>query len=510
VENAFRDPSPRADLALNPQDRRPMKTVLQFPKPHGWRARINSHDRFSHDTIASLGYDWSLVADPQAAAQFPFAVYWPESTEDVVRAVRDARAAGERLLVRGNAHSSNRLSTGEHARVVVTTRLTGLVDLDEDAGVVTVRAGTVTADLDEYLGARGLGLPVMGSHNHITVGGFASVGGVGMTCHHHGLFVDNVEAIEYVDWDGEVRSASRAQDPVALQRLLCGTGQHGIITELTLRVVRIDKHGTLLELRQESFRDFGGWLAALDPLMYESTEVMLRGLWTDFQLSSGRRLRRGSVNHYEIVTSNMIRRLRSTLSWGLLHGVGYFSGRVPRLVDLALRQIAIVGSMRPPRYSPYRHAEHLLDQVIDFTVGGPCRWLISWAPVRTWRELAQRQTDLLIDERERQRNLTFISLDIRAIRSGYLAHESDDDRFVEILHFVGIKPGRLTPDLEGDLIRRLDEACAACDAYRYMHTLTVTEQSLRQRIDPNTYWAARAERLRREDQGRVAGPGPRA
>jgi len=224
--------------------------------------------------------------------------------------------------------------------------------------------------------------------------------------------------------------------------------------------------------------------------------VMLRGLWADFLRPSGRRLLRGTLNRYEVVSSNTARRWRSTLAWGFLHGVGYFAGRAPRLVDLALRQIAIVGSIRPPRYSPYRHAEHLLDQVIDFTVGDPSRWLISWAPVRTWRELARRQTDLLVEERARRRNLTFISLDIRPIRSAYLAHESDDDRFVEILHFVGINPDRMTPDVEGDLIRRLDEACAAHDAYRYMHTLTVTEQALRQRVDPNTYWAARAEHAR--------------
>ena len=65
-------------------------SVLQLPRPHGWRARIDSHDRFSHDTIASLGYDWSRVADPHAEPQFPFAVYWPETTEDVVRVVREA------------------------------------------------------------------------------------------------------------------------------------------------------------------------------------------------------------------------------------------------------------------------------------------------------------------------------------------------------------------------------------------------------------------------------------
>ena len=66
----------------------------------------------SHDAIASLGYDWSRVADPRAEPRFPFAVYWPQTTEDVVRVVREAADVGDRLLVRGNAHSSNGLSTG--------------------------------------------------------------------------------------------------------------------------------------------------------------------------------------------------------------------------------------------------------------------------------------------------------------------------------------------------------------------------------------------------------------
>src|SRR6187431_2296958 len=99
--------------------------AVELPRPQGWRARIDSHDRWSHETIASLGYDWSRVADPHAEPQSPYVVYWPETTEEVVQAVREASEAGDRLIVRGNAHSSNRLSTGEHARVVITTRLTG-------------------------------------------------------------------------------------------------------------------------------------------------------------------------------------------------------------------------------------------------------------------------------------------------------------------------------------------------------------------------------------------------
>ena len=462
----------------------------ELPPPGGWRGRINSHDRYSHDTLASLGYDWGHIADPEAKPQFPYAVYWPETTEEVARTVREAGDVGERLLVRGNAHSSNGLSTGERARVVITTRLTGLVELDEAAALATVKAGTLTADLDEYLGRHGLGLPVMGSHNHITVGGFASVGGVGMTCHRSGLFVDNVERIQYVDWDGEVRTVSRADDPHELNRLLCGTGQHGIITELTLRVVPIDKDGTLLKLRQDSYRDFSSWLAALDPVMHDPGDpVMLRALWTDFLLPGGQRRRRGTINRYGETSQHVVKRMRAALAWGALHGVGYLSGRVPRPLDMTLRQIAIAGSVRPPRYSPYRHLEHLLDQVIDFTVGDPSRWLISWAPVATWRELTREQTQLLVDMRARDRCLTFISLDIRPMRSPYLACEGEDQRFVEILHFIGIRPERMTVERQGDLIRRLDELCVAHGAYRYMHTLTSGDGWLRRQVDPNTHWA---------------------
>jgi FAD binding domain len=462
----------------------------KLPPPEGWRARINSHDRHSHDTIASLGYDWGRIADPQTEAQFPYAVYWPETTEEVARTIREAAELGQRLLIRGNAHSSNGLSTGERARVVITTRLTGLVALDADAGLATVKAGTYTADLDEYLGRHGLGLPVMGSHNHITVGGFASVGGVGMTCHRFGLFVDNVESIQYVDWNGDVRVVSRADDPRELNRLLCGTGQHGIITELTLRVCRIDKDATLLELQQEGYDDFSSWLGALDPVMHDPGDpVMMRALWTDFLLPGGRRRRGGTINRYAETSPHVVKRARSKLAWGLLHGVGYLSGRVPRPLDLALRQIAIAGSIRPPRYSRYRYVEHLLDQVIDFTVGDPSRWLISWAPAATWRQLAYEQTELLVDLRARDRSLSFISLDIRPMRSSYLAHGGGDDRYVEILHFVGIKPERLTEERQRYLIRRLDELCVSHGAYRYMHTLTSTDEQLRRQVDPNTLWA---------------------
>lgn len=466
-------------------------SVTEVPPPRGWRARIDSHDRLSHDAIENLGYDWSRVADPAIEPKPPLVVFWPETTEEVARAVEQAAAAGERLLVRGNAHSSNGLVTADRAWVLVTTRLTGLVDFDESAELATVRAGTITADLDDYLGERGFGLPVCGDHNHITVGGFAAVGGVGMTGHAYGLFVDTVEAIEYVDWSGQVRRASRTAEPDDLYRLLCGTGQYGVITELTVRVVRIQKHTTMLELQQTAAPDFEAWLAALDPLMADSGDaVMLRGLWTDFTRGPIR-IGRGTINRYQAADPSVAKGPGTTVGWGLRHGIAYFSGRVPRPADLALRQLALIGGMRQPRYTTYHYAEHLLDQMLDFMTE-PCRWFITWVPLESWREVASQQFELVTGLRGEHGCFSFITLDIRQIRSPYLAHGGAEDRFVEILFFVGIKPSRLTPAVVEDLVQRMDEGCAAHGAYRYMHTLTVRDEALRRQIDANTYWAERA------------------
>ena len=56
-----------------------------------------SHEGISHDSLANLGQDWSLVADPGMEPRPPFKVYLPRTTEDVVTAVRECRDAGEQL-----------------------------------------------------------------------------------------------------------------------------------------------------------------------------------------------------------------------------------------------------------------------------------------------------------------------------------------------------------------------------------------------------------------------------
>jgi hypothetical protein len=126
----------------------------------------------------------------------------------------------------------------------------------------------------------GLGLPVIGDHAHITVGGFASVGGITASSFRYGMFVDVIQRLEYVDWDGEVHSVGRADGAEELDRLLTGLGRHGVITKVTVSVIEIDKHSTYCAMTPPTtahgeFIDVSRGLCAKPA----RRRPFLRGLW---------------------------------------------------------------------------------------------------------------------------------------------------------------------------------------------------------------------------------------
>lgn len=124
----------------------------------------------------------------------------------------------------------------------------------------TVQAGMISPQLDDRLSTRGLGLPIIGDHNHITVGGFASVGGISPASHRFGLFVDTIERIEYVNWDGEVITASRTENPDQFYAVLTGRGQHGVIATVTVKLIKIDKYTTVLKNHENHYFDVAAFI----------------------------------------------------------------------------------------------------------------------------------------------------------------------------------------------------------------------------------------------------------
>jgi hypothetical protein len=464
------------------------------PVKPGWRSRISSHQGFSHDSIDSLGYDWERIADPNIPPRFPRKIYLPRSTEDVVKAVEEVRQLGEELRVRSKGHSSNDLVLTEGS-VLLTEKLDAILEVDETNLTVTVEAGIALAQIDEHLATRGYGLPIIGTHNHITAGGFTSVGGISAAAHRHGLFVDNVMWLEYVNWDGKVVVCSRTERQDQFYRVLTGLGRYGVVTKVNIRIIPADKYGTILENDRKLYRDLDRFLAGAGRYIRDQGDVLYaRVLWLDFALAAGRAATMGSVALYRNTEQTSAKRIRNAISYGRLHRVGYLAGRMPTPLEFILKLRGIIGIFLSPRYAAQKNVEIFLDRILDYTTGDPTRWIVMWAPIETYEALFRQAYQAMVETRKRHGCFTFVSCDLRPFRSSYLSHGDPERRWVDLVFEVGMTHKGIRPEVLDELISTIDDLCIEHGAYRYMHSKTVKDPERLKRIDPNQSYAGSSVR----------------
>lgn len=451
-----------------------------------------SHDLFGHDSVSGLGYDWSRVADPGIAPRPPFKVYLPRTTADVVRLVREASDAGEQVVVRGHAHSSNNLVTPDGGVVMLTEGMNRIVHLDEADMTVTVQCGAALMALDAWLSELGLGLPIVGDHDHITAAGFASVGGISPASHRHGMFVDTVVELEYVDWAGKVHRCSRQHSRPELLRLLAGTGRHGVITELTITVIKADKYHTVYANQRritaslDEFVSYSGRMIG-DP----GDAVAKRGVWADLEVPglSGASVRLGQFSSYHHTPQHLAKSLWKRLAYRYQNLLGYWAGRLPPQLDEFVKYLGTGTIMLSPGYATMKDIERSTDQVLDSTVGDPTRMFVVLAPVQRYTSLFHQLYELCLLERRRSRAITSISIYVKAVSSAYLSGGDPPDRYVEVMLYLGLRPERMTPEVLDRLVRKIDEITIAHQAVRYMHSLTSSDPTVRAKVDPNTRYS---------------------
>lgn len=177
----------------------------------------------------------------------PLAVVLPETVEDVVAAVRAAKAAGIPVVGRGAASG---LSGGavplQPSLVVSFTRMTGLTIHPERREAV-VQAGVVTLSISDAARPHGLVYPPdPASFRTSTIGGNLGENAGGPLCFKYGVTGDYVLGVEMVDTDGEVHRLGR--DAYDLTGLLIGSeGTLGLMTEATVRLVPSAKYSRTLQ-----------------------------------------------------------------------------------------------------------------------------------------------------------------------------------------------------------------------------------------------------------------------
>ncbi|RJF73652.1 FAD-binding protein [Deinococcus cavernae] len=167
----------------------------------------------------------------------PLCVVLPESTADVVAAVKVARAAGIPIVGRGAASGlSGGVTPLQESLVISFTRMTRLEVFPERREAVA-QPGVVTLKVTEAARPHGLFYPPdPASFRTSTIGGNLGENAGGPMCFKYGVTGDYVKALEFVDEGGDVHRVTR--EAFDLAGLLIGSeGTLGLMTEATLRLI---------------------------------------------------------------------------------------------------------------------------------------------------------------------------------------------------------------------------------------------------------------------------------
>jgi FAD-linked oxidoreductase len=176
-----------------------------------------------------MGRTWTNWA--RTASATPDRVEHPASVDAIAEVVTSAPA----VRPRGSGHSFTGIAVAPGVAVDLDA-WTGIVDVDRDACLVTVRSGTTLRSLNADLNRLGLALPNLGDIDAQTIAGAVSTGTHGTGAKLGGL-ATGVVALELVLADGSVARCSATTRPDLFHAARVSLGALGIITTLTLRCV---------------------------------------------------------------------------------------------------------------------------------------------------------------------------------------------------------------------------------------------------------------------------------
>ncbi|MFE4175982.1 D-arabinono-1,4-lactone oxidase [Streptomyces sp. NPDC056909] len=158
----------------------------------------------------------------------------PASVEELTGIVRRAAEEGLKVKPVGTGHSFTATAATDGV-LVRPDLLTGIRDIDRDAGTVTVAAGTPLKRLNAALAREGLSLTNMGDIMEQTVAGATSTGTHG-TGRDSASLAAQILALELVTADGSLLRCSERENPEIFAVARIGLGALGVITSVTFAV----------------------------------------------------------------------------------------------------------------------------------------------------------------------------------------------------------------------------------------------------------------------------------
>ena len=165
-------------------------------------------------------------------AKAPALVLQPSSAAQVAAAVGFARDQGLLLSIKGGGHNMAGTSIAERGLTLDMSRMRD-VTVDPDARLAHVGPGCLLRDVDRATQAHGLATPLGSFNSEVGVAGLTLGGGLGYLTRRFGWTVDNLEEVEIVTADGQIRTAGRDENADLFWALRGGGGNFGVVTRFT-------------------------------------------------------------------------------------------------------------------------------------------------------------------------------------------------------------------------------------------------------------------------------------
>ncbi|MEO0341711.1 MAG: FAD-binding protein, partial [Bacteroidota bacterium] len=165
----------------------------------------------------------------------PAHIHYPESEAAIQSIIQKAAEEGKRIRIIGTGHSFNPLWVTDQILVNL-DKYQGLVDIDSEKNLATVKAGTKLHLLGALLYEQGLAMENMGDIDAQSIGGTISTGthGTGLA---FGTISTQVRKIRFINGKGEIKVCSSEVEPELFKAAQVSLGALGIITEITLQCV---------------------------------------------------------------------------------------------------------------------------------------------------------------------------------------------------------------------------------------------------------------------------------
>jgi FAD/FMN-containing dehydrogenase len=180
------------------------------------------------------GWDDAVLVWNGMVAKLPALVVQPTSVRDVATAVGFARDHRLSLSIKGGGHHIAGTSIAEGGLTLDMARMRD-VTVDPEAKLAHVGPGCLLKDVDRATQEHGLAT-VLGFVSEVGVAGLTLGGGLGYLARRFGWTVDNLEEVEIVTADGEVRVANQDQNADLFWAIRGAGANLGVVTRFTFRL----------------------------------------------------------------------------------------------------------------------------------------------------------------------------------------------------------------------------------------------------------------------------------